>query len=304
MADKFGDKTVIGVFDSFRDVERVLLELTDQGVAQESISLLTPDEAKRPSRSQLHGGQAHEFHAQRGDLPGATPHHPHEYDPITNRVGAGAMIGGLSGFLLTFASFLIPGVGAVLATGPLITALGGASLGGAIGGLAGAFSSAGVAHEDALFYAEALRRGATIVTVNTEEKNAMRIVRLFRRFSAIDIDERAAQYRRHGIERFNDQLPPLSREELREQQKRFSSVTAVDRVTDTMDWAGDRAARRSDGHSSGVRAAEKTPLKTESEKGISPGPIRRPVLTGGVRVVNDLRPGSRKQHPDTTISRY
>ncbi|MCM2280479.1 MAG: hypothetical protein NDI61_01380 [Bdellovibrionaceae bacterium] len=195
-------RTIIGVFDHFQAAERVVSELTTSGFSRDQISLITPDEQQRPASHPLP----------------PSPHHPEDHDTLTNRVGAGAVAGGVGGYLLTLAALAIPGVGPVLAAGPLIAALGGAGLGAAAGGLIGALSSAGVDHEDAHFYAEALRRGSSIVAVATDDTNSeqqsQNAIAIMNRMGAVDIDRRYVEYRKRGFNRFDYGLPPLTRDEL------------------------------------------------------------------------------------------
>ncbi len=187
-------KTVIGVFDHFQNAERVVAELTAAGAPREGISVITPGARGRPTQR----------------LPRPSAQHPDGKDELTNRVGAGAAVGGAGGLLLSLAGAAIPGIGPILSAGPLLAAIGGA----AAGGLVGALSSAGVAHEDAHFYAEALRRGSSIVSVDIEEAKVEQAAAIMNRFGSIDIDKRSTDYRAQGFSGFDATRPPLTRDEL------------------------------------------------------------------------------------------
>src|SRR5688572_1564608 len=52
--------------------------------------------------------------------------------------GAGAILGGTLGWLAGIGTLAIPGVGPLIAAGPIMAALAGAGVGGALGGLTGA----------------------------------------------------------------------------------------------------------------------------------------------------------------------
>lgn len=178
------DRTVIGVFDHFENARLVISDLYSAGFDRAAIGLMTSDEQWKLA----------ELDAQ--EKPPVTgSHHPIEHDELTNRVGTGAAIGGVSGLLLGLISLVIPGIGPILAAGPIVAALTGGTIGAAAGGLVGAFSSAGASEEHANFYANALRRGATIVTVNTSVEDADIALTIMRNRDAIDIDRRADQYR-------------------------------------------------------------------------------------------------------------
>lgn len=96
-------------------------------------------------------------------------------EPVSNRtraVGAaatGAAIGGLGGLLVGLGVLAVPGIGPILAAGPLASALGGLLAGGAIGGLVGGLSAIGVPEEYAREYAAGVEQGNTVVSVRTDE---------------------------------------------------------------------------------------------------------------------------------------
>jgi hypothetical protein len=86
--------------------------------------------------------------------------------------GEGAAVGGITGLLLGVAAMLIPGVGPIVAVGPLAAALAGAVTGGVtgavVGGVVGALEDAGVPHDEARYYDERFRTGGMLVTVRAE----------------------------------------------------------------------------------------------------------------------------------------
>jgi hypothetical protein len=82
-------------------------------------------------------------------------------------ITAGAILGGIAGL----AALAIPGVGAILAAGPLAAALG-AMGGAAIGGLVGAFSGLGIPKEEAIQLDEAVRSGGIVVSVKVADRDA------------------------------------------------------------------------------------------------------------------------------------
>jgi hypothetical protein len=111
----------------------------------------------------------------------------------------GMAIGGVAGLLLAAAAIAIPGIGPVVAAGPALTLLGGTVAGAVTGGLIGGLKSKGVPEEDAHFFAEGLRRGGTLITVHAEnDELAERAVETLKRHGAIDMSERAAQWRKSG----------------------------------------------------------------------------------------------------------
>jgi hypothetical protein len=105
--------------------------------------------------------------------------------------GIGALLGGAAGLLAGLAALTIPGLGPIIAAGPLVTALVGAGVGAAAGGVIGALTDAGIHDEDARQYAEAIRRGSAIVAVRANDKAADRAAGILHRFAPIDLEEAA-----------------------------------------------------------------------------------------------------------------
>ena len=68
----------------------------------------------------------------------------------------------------------------------------------ATGSLIGGFTKVGMSEEHAHAYAEGLRRGGTIVAVNAPPSDAAEAVATMRDNGAVDIDERARQWRDGG----------------------------------------------------------------------------------------------------------
>jgi hypothetical protein len=93
--------------------------------------------------------------------------------PVT--AGEGAAVGGIAGVLIGVGAMLIPGVGPIVAAGPIAAALAGAVTGGVTGavtgGLAGALVDAGVDEDAAHYYDELVRVGGVLITVSTDDTN-------------------------------------------------------------------------------------------------------------------------------------
>ncbi len=110
----------------------------------------------------------------------------------------GGLVGGILGWLAGLTSLAIPGVGVFLATGPLISALGGAVAGGVVGGLAGGSGAVhpGLPHDVRKRIENRLKNGAILISVHSDDPVIReRAVRVFRAAGAEDIyypDELAA----------------------------------------------------------------------------------------------------------------
>ncbi|RPI29109.1 MAG: DUF2382 domain-containing protein [Chloroflexota bacterium] len=131
------------------------------------------------------------------------------------------MLGGLGGLLVGLGLLAIPGIGPVLAAGPIVTTLAGAGVGAAAGGLVGALVNAGIPSEQAEMYVEGVKQGGTLVTVTTSDDRAGRAVDIMNRYNPIDMENRRSGKGATGQEtrdmRREDQSTsvPIIEEELR-----------------------------------------------------------------------------------------
>jgi hypothetical protein len=103
----------------------------------------------------------------------------------------GGVIGGVLGWLAGISVVALPGVGAFLAAGPLVSALGGAVAGGVVGGLAGGSGGVhplGVPRDVGRQIENRLRAGDYLISVHSDDSLLRdRAVRVFRRAGAEEI---------------------------------------------------------------------------------------------------------------------
>src|SRR5262245_53436597 len=146
-------KTIVALYDDLNEARRVVEDLVNNGVDREDISLMAGDP---------HGNYASEL---------AVPESTANEAADGAAVGAvgGAVVGGLGGILLGLGALAIPGLGPVIAAGPIVAGLVGAGIGAAAGGLVGALVGWGVPEEEAAYYTEGVRRGATLVSVRSPD---------------------------------------------------------------------------------------------------------------------------------------
>ncbi|MGE5105607.1 MAG: hypothetical protein ACM3NZ_12715 [Betaproteobacteria bacterium] len=126
----------------------------------------------------------------------------------------GGVVGGAAGLAASLMGLAIPGIGPIIAAGPIVATLTGAGVGAVAGGLIGGLTDMGVSRPDAEYYAEQVRRGGALVTVRADDARAERAADIMRAHGAIDIERRAEQWRAHGWTGFNEGAPPYTREDL------------------------------------------------------------------------------------------
>lgn len=194
--------TVTHLYDSYSDAKQALDRLVAAGVPHDQISLVANNADNRFSQDKDRIiDRDHDGVDDRAEAAGTG-------------AGVGATLGGAAGLLAGLGIMAIPGIGPVVAAGWLASTALGAAIGGAGGGIVGALTQAGVSETDAHVYAEGVRRGGTLLTARVPDGDRARLEPLLAT-SAIDISKRAEAYRSSGWNRFDDQRPHLTAEELR-----------------------------------------------------------------------------------------
>lgn len=194
--------TILATFDELEDAHSAVRDLTDNGFNRSDIGLAVYDAEKAAMVDEMDDGDAAE---------GA---------------GIGASFGAILGGITGLAAITIPGIGPVIAAGPLAALLGaltgagiGAASGAVTGGIVGALVDMGVPEDDAHYYAESLRRGAALVSVTVQDANADRAMGILRSHNPIDIDTRVSQWRSAGWSRYDPSVEGYRAEPLAERDR-------------------------------------------------------------------------------------
>ncbi len=90
---------------------------------------------------------------------------------------AGGVLGGTLGLLVGVGSLAIPGLGAFIAAGPIMAALGGAAAGATAGGLTGALVGLGIPEYEAKQYESRMMEGNLLISVHTDYDDQRAIAR-------------------------------------------------------------------------------------------------------------------------------
>ena len=167
----------VGLYDSITLASQAAGDLLRNGFDRENISLVVSDADGEYARALEAAGKV--GNAQTDDA----------MDGLVAGAGLGAAIGGLSGVVAGLGALSVPGIGPVLAAGPLAAGLAGAGVGAAAGGLLGALIDAGIPEGDAKKYADGVSRGGALLTVKLGEKNAEKALEVLDRWQPISIRE-------------------------------------------------------------------------------------------------------------------
>ena len=161
-------KAVFGIVANHSSAETVVNELNRAGFSSNDISVLFPD--KEGTRDFAHEKNTK---APEGAVAGA---------------GTGGIAGGTLGLLVGIGALAIPGLGPLIAAGPLLAALSGAAVGAAVGGLAGALVGMGIPELEAKAYEGKIRDGNILISVHAEDgKDVDRVKELFKRLNVSDV---------------------------------------------------------------------------------------------------------------------
>jgi hypothetical protein len=143
------DISVYGVFHDRDKVRETVEGLKREGFRDNDISVVFPDRDETKNFAMEHNTKAPE---------GATA------GGVT-----GAVAGGVLGWLAGAGMIAIPGIGPLLAAGPIVAALAGAGAGGVTGGLVGALVGLGLPELEAKRYETEVKAGRILLAVHCDD---------------------------------------------------------------------------------------------------------------------------------------
>ncbi len=161
-------KAVIGVFRSEDRAKEAINELRSEGFDEREISMIVRDD--EGGEGGEGGDRGEGFSMERQDL--------------SEGVISGGALGGVAGILAGAGALLIPGVGPIVAAGPLAAFLTGVVGGGIVGGLV----DYGIPEERGRHFESRVRQGDILVTLKVEEEKADEVTNLLERYGAEDVE--------------------------------------------------------------------------------------------------------------------
>lgn len=161
--DKVLDK-IVGVFDNEVQVSRTLEDLKAVGFTEQDISVIAKDHEEIERIE-------HETNMDTAE-------------GMASGAATGGVLGGVAGLLIGLGALTIPGIGPILAAGPIAATFTGAIVGAGAGGLAGGLVGYGVPEEDARHYDQRVNEGAILVLVDESTGRGAEIYDIFRKNNA------------------------------------------------------------------------------------------------------------------------
>ncbi|MBP7332564.1 MAG: hypothetical protein KBA08_09750 [Firmicutes bacterium] len=153
-------KTVIGLFDSRDQAEKAASELRGSGFKDE-VSILAADKDNAGNKAREDDGMN-----------------------LTSGVTTGGVLGGLAGLGLGAGALAIPGIGPIIAAGPIAGIVSGALTGGVAGGLV----DWGIPADRGRFYEDKVKEGKVLASVRTDENKINSAADILRRNGARDVE--------------------------------------------------------------------------------------------------------------------
>jgi hypothetical protein len=144
-------KAVLCIVETSEQAEQLVNKLQQNGFSNSDISVLFPDKQNTRDFALEHSTKAPE-----GAVAGAS---------------VGGAVGGGLGLLVGLGALVVPGLGPLLAAGPIVAALTGIGAGAAVGGFAGALVGMGIPEIEAKRYEGHVRAGRILIAVHTENRD-------------------------------------------------------------------------------------------------------------------------------------
>jgi hypothetical protein len=166
---------IYGIAKTGAQAERIVNELEAAGFPYAEISVLMPDREGTRDFAHEKGTKAPE-----GATAGAS---------------AGGVLGGALGLLAGIGTLAIPGVGPLIAAGPILAALSGAAVGATVGGIAGALVGMGIPEYEAKLYEGKIREGNILISVLADDARERKAAeQVFERCGAHDVSSASAAH--------------------------------------------------------------------------------------------------------------
>lgn len=146
--------TVFGLYASAEAAQDAFDHLLAGGFHRSEISILVPD------------NETTRLFSQEKPPPGTA----------ASGVSTGGLVGGGLGLLAGLGELAVPGIGPLMAAGPITATLIGAAVGGTLGGLVGALIGIGIPEYEAKMYEEAVKEGGILLSIHCDSADKISAV--------------------------------------------------------------------------------------------------------------------------------
>lgn len=159
-------KKLVGVFASEQDASNAIRDLQALGYDSNEISVIGKNRDDMESIQDETGTKAPEG--------------------IATGAATGGLLGGVTGLLAGLGALAIPGIGPIVAAGPIAATLTGAAVGAGAGGLVGGLVGLGIPEDEAEEYNTYVKHGRILVLVESDEARESGIYDVFRKHHSLN----------------------------------------------------------------------------------------------------------------------
>ncbi len=161
---------VVGIAPDLIQAERIISELHNAGFVGDDVSILVVQPQDRLNLESKTKGP----------------------EGLALGTGGGALLGGAFGWMAGIGSLAIPGVGPLIAAGPLMAALSAAAAGGALGGIFGGLVGLGLPEYEAKVYEDQVVDGRVLIAVHSDDEDRRQVAeRIMKKQHALDVNQMA-----------------------------------------------------------------------------------------------------------------
>lgn len=162
------NKKIVGVFYTEHEASRAIEDLKSHGFLTEDISVIARNKRDVEAISDETGTKAPE-----GMASGAA---------------TGGILGGVTGLLAGIGALAIPGIGPIIAAGPIAATLTGVAVGAGTGGLVGGLIGLGIPEDEAESYDNYVDEGRILVMVDADNTQESDVYTIFRNHNSANAD--------------------------------------------------------------------------------------------------------------------
>ncbi len=173
-------KTIVGLFETRYEAVRAVEALKAAGFDPDQMSVVMRDREDAAVVAETTGVVDHSGDISAGGALG------------------GGLLGGLAGLALGAGALAIPGIGPILAIGPIAAMLTGGALGAATGGILGALTEAGVTEEDAADYQAGVEHGGILLTIHAPAAREAEVRQVLQDAGLRDLDHHRLRWAPRG----------------------------------------------------------------------------------------------------------
>ncbi|MBB3112623.1 putative membrane protein [Paenibacillus phyllosphaerae] len=162
------NRKIVGVFDNYQGAIDAIEDLKRKGYTTEEISVVAKDRDDVKEVTDDTGTKAPEG--------------------LATGAATGGVLGGVTGLLAGLGALAIPGIGPILAAGPIAATLTGLAVGAGAGGLVGGLIGLGIPEDEAKRYEDDIRDGRILVLVDADAKRDHDAYTTFRQYNSANAD--------------------------------------------------------------------------------------------------------------------